>query len=1162
MRTLHLKDDKLYSSADDGNVVVWDLSTGAILARIRNPAPDQCQVSLFYENSIFYGCRDNSIRRLDLATNRFITGYFGHKRPVTGLAIIGGFLYSAAIDDSEKSVRKFDIFTAQQNPNSIYYLSNTNALTTFNDFLVCGCDDGSIVVWNTISGQRQDLITGIVSKPISFLTYYSGFLYASSDAKLARFKWEDNKFAFDRFLDVSGSEIMSTTTFGTRIFTGDSGTIINRYNMLSGWYLGFYYSQRKKLRTMVLGKDGFIFTGADDYLIRKWNPVSYELERILTGHTSYVVSLFFDSVYNNFYSSGSDGKIILWNTDTGDILRTINISGGFANVVKIYKGVLYAAISNGVVSCWSLQTGSLIRSLSMSGAVTGLDINDQYIVAGDANRFIRVFSTETGVIVQEYNIAGFYPVMNIILREGHFLLTADGSVWSNNFSEQFTIILKGSEHIGSMVVVEGYAIIIGLLGGAIRVLDLNNNYQLMYSFEGHTNSVTSLSVEGSFLYSSSMDGSVRKWDFTTSNLVKVMEDSNSASTSLVAYNGTVLVGQVDGSVNAFDSKTAKIKANFVKPETQISFLSYHNQTVYSLSLDGKIQRHNAEDFSMVNEISLKDSRFSSFHVGDSGIFAASLNKTILWYANDSVPVVALQGFNSTIASMASSGKYLFTGGESNSILVWDLRQSKIILALTGHEGVVTCLLKHDGSLYSGSEDNTIIRWDDTFHIVRIFRRTFTMPGHTGPIRAIAATQNVLFSAGDDKMIKQWQIDSGRIMDTFEGHSGKINALVFHNSSLFSASNDGSVLVWNPVIPQQALRSTIPVVTSSSLRRDTIVPRDRGITDFQNSRLSDLAIAISAVAGSLILIMFVCVWRYSRYIIDRDSSKNTSTSHNRKTSAVMDPEGTLVATHLGAAKPAYLEVDPTGFRLRKKVGKGGAGSIYLAEILHGSSIELAEDNDIIVKVIYADYNTCSPSQQQTFDQEITIMTMLQEFRNIARIVGYCHVPCCILMKYYLYGSLDTWIYKKRLLRYSHKMVAHFMLDISRGLMCMHARWLIHCDIKPQNVLIDRDEANGIYFCVLTDFGITNIVSDKVLAAKTFKVANLRGMSSRYAAPECFKRFRERKNDSPKVMAAGDIFAFSILLLECLTRKMPWKESKTESEASSGFSSQKKSESSQA
>jgi serine/threonine protein kinase len=71
-----------------------------------------------------------------------------------------------------------------------------------------------------------------------------------------------------------------------------------------------------------------------------------------------------------------------------------------------------------------------------------------------------------------------------------------------------------------------------------------------------------------------------------------------------------------------------------------------------------------------------------------------------------------------------------------------------------------------------------------------------------------------------------------------------------------------------------------------------------------------------------------------------------------------------------------------------------------------------------------------------------------------------------------------------------------------------------------------------------------------------------MSCRYAAPECFKRFRERKNDSPKVMAAGDIFAFSILLLECLTRKMPWKESKTESEASSGFSSQKKSESSQA
>jgi serine/threonine protein kinase len=114
---------------------------------------------------------------------------------------------------------------------------------------------------------------------------------------------------------------------------------------------------------------------------------------------------------------------------------------------------------------------------------------------------------------------------------------------------------------------------------------------------------------------------------------------------------------------------------------------------------------------------------------------------------------------------------------------------------------------------------------------------------------------------------------------------------------------------------------------------------------------------------------------------------------------------------------------------------------------------------------------------------------------------------------------------------------FAMDISRGLRTMHSKSVAHNDLKPQNVLLDT-ESNGRLFCVLTDFGISHILEENVIAAKTFSVVNLRGISARYASPEAYERFRKATVASGDTLKAGDIYCFAGIIYDLLMRKSPW------------------------
>ncbi|KVH96071.1 Protein kinase, catalytic domain-containing protein, partial [Cynara cardunculus var. scolymus] len=63
-----------------------------------------------------------------------------------------------------------------------------------------------------------------------------------------------------------------------------------------------------------------------------------------------------------------------------------------------------------------------------------------------------------------------------------------------------------------------------------------------------------------------------------------------------------------------------------------------------------------------------------------------------------------------------------------------------------------------------------------------------------------------------------------------------------------------------------------------------------------------------------------------------------------------------------------------------------------------------------------------------------------------------------------GSLRSYLSKNRNKKLPLKTVVRFALDIAKGLCYLHSKKIIHCDVKPENMLIDEQHT-----IKLADFG---------------------------------------------------------------------------------------------
>ncbi|KAL8117439.1 mitogen-activated protein kinase kinase kinase 20-like [Apium graveolens] len=205
-----------------------------------------------------------------------------------------------------------------------------------------------------------------------------------------------------------------------------------------------------------------------------------------------------------------------------------------------------------------------------------------------------------------------------------------------------------------------------------------------------------------------------------------------------------------------------------------------------------------------------------------------------------------------------------------------------------------------------------------------------------------------------------------------------------------------------------------------------------------------------------------------------------------------------------------------------IGKGSFGCVFLANLKRPRS-----------------RFRCFPCVMAVKSAEVSISGSIQKEKEVLSNVGRCdYVIRCfgeeisvgengemvynLLLEYGCGGSLGDLIKKSRLGELDVRRYARGML---RGVYDIHESGYVHCDLKPDNVLLVRN-GKGEFRVKIGDLGLAK--RDKV--SKKRKLSPYWRGTPMYLAPEavtdCVQGF------------ASDIWGVGCIVLEMLTGKHPW------------------------
>jgi serine/threonine-protein kinase len=204
-----------------------------------------------------------------------------------------------------------------------------------------------------------------------------------------------------------------------------------------------------------------------------------------------------------------------------------------------------------------------------------------------------------------------------------------------------------------------------------------------------------------------------------------------------------------------------------------------------------------------------------------------------------------------------------------------------------------------------------------------------------------------------------------------------------------------------------------------------------------------------------------------------------------------------------------------YRILRRVGRGGFGTVYLAE-------DRVIQEEIILKVLNPQLSMDEAATQR-FLRELKLSRRVSH-RNVIRIHDFLDLggARAISMEYFPgkdLGRLLAEVGPLDLVR-----VLHIAAQVSDGLAAAHAEGVIHRDIKPANILVGRDDETR-----LVDFGLASAKSGVGDVSRLTKSGLLIG-TPEYMAPE--------QISGEEVDHRVDLYSLGIVMYEALSGIRPF------------------------
>ncbi|PON99637.1 S-receptor-like serine/threonine-protein kinase [Trema orientale] len=200
----------------------------------------------------------------------------------------------------------------------------------------------------------------------------------------------------------------------------------------------------------------------------------------------------------------------------------------------------------------------------------------------------------------------------------------------------------------------------------------------------------------------------------------------------------------------------------------------------------------------------------------------------------------------------------------------------------------------------------------------------------------------------------------------------------------------------------------------------------------------------------------------------------------------------------------LEKAANGFTVQ--VGKGAFGTVFKGNIVSNSCRKV-----VAIKRL----EKVAADGEREFRNEMKVIGRTHH-KNLVKLLGYCHEGAnrLLVYEYMTNGSLADFLFKSDTKPTWEKRTG-IALNIAQGIVYLHEECetqIIHCDIKPENILMDEQKCAKI-----ADFGLAKLL----MPDQTRTYTGLRGTRG-YVAPEWHRNM--------PITVKADVYSFGIMLLE--------------------------------
>jgi WD40 repeat protein/serine/threonine protein kinase len=841
-------DGRTIATAGHDVVILWDAGTGRELRRLEGTG---CVAYSPDGKLVAAGSEGRTVRVWDAATGALHRDLQAGSSPVQSLALgpapdgRGWLLATAAGTASflgrstNAEVKVWDLATGRpvwttRPPNG----ATDVAFSPDGKVLAAAVRRHGAMLWDVATGRRQQVLKGPASaiERVAFrpgLPGTAGSQLATASGSTVQL-WDtatgEGRLTFHGH--TSTVYALAFTPDGQVLASGAMEGVIKLWDAVSGLQefvlhdpalarTGQPRAHASSVDCVAFSPDSrLLATGGADKVVRLWDLASGRLERVLRGHTDWILSLAFSPDGSLLAVGGGEGlvkgkptsaELRVWDVRTGAMLRSLRgHSAAVRSVAFSPDGkVLASGARDHTICLWDPSTGarlgmlaghtSWVRSLAFSSDGKRLVSGGGYSVLNDAGE------------VKVWEVPG-----------GRELLSFTG----HNQGVRGVAINPGGDLIVSAGAEGGFP-------AEVKVWDAHTARELK-ALVGHTQVVTGVtfSPDGKRVATSSFDGTVKLWDLATGQDVYTLAAATTSRRAILMG----LAFSPDGRYLASGLSDGTVRLWQAAPPEEKFILRGHAAEVWSVavSADGRLAASGSGDPKnpLRNDVKVWDlttgqnlftwKRHAGLVTGVAfsprgWLASASHDGTVrLWdpatgqelrklltpdgpawcVAFSPAPLPAepvRQGGKDTRWHLvAGSGK---EGGASGTVTVWDAVTRERVHTLGGHRAPVRCLAySPDGqSLATGDASGNVSLWD-----AATGRRLRTEKAHSGPVRCLAFGPGGLLASGDDRGVRVCEADSGRVRMTMGNAGLTVTGMAF--------SPDGKRLAGSYRPPGSAARS--------------------------------------------------------------------------------------------------------------------------------------------------------------------------------------------------------------------------------------------------------------------------------------------------------------------------------------------------------------------